>query len=125
MLKKSLSLFVVAVLFIGVIILLANPVQSTSPLQQKQDTFEYAQLIVQGDLAEFGEAGMRVRWIQGDKNLVPQFVTVESLNRLLSRKSTFSNFGTLLDTIGSEGWELVDVRVKSQVLEYWAFKRSH
>ena len=124
MLKKIISFALIALLSVATVSLLATSAESTVNTQQSQGTFEYAQLIVQGDLAELGDNGIRVRWLQGDRNLVPQFVTVESLNRLLSRRASFSSFNVLLDTIGGQGWELVDVRAKSNSMEYWVFRRQ-
>ncbi len=125
MLKKLASVSLVVVLAFVTISLLAKPVQSTVPVQQQADSsFEYAQLLVNGDLVQVGDQGLRVRWIYGADNLAPQFVSIESLNRLLSRKVSRATLGNLLNTIGSQGWELVDVRQGSNATEYWAFKRK-
>lgn len=122
---KKLSLFsIVGVLSITTISLLAQPVSSTVEVGQAESTYEYAQLIVQGDVVTDGDQGVRVRWILGGRNLVPQFVTVESLSRLLSRSVGVATFGNLLDNIGKDQWELVDVRQKTNGLEYWTFKRA-
>ena len=82
---------------------------------------------MQGDLIREGDQSLRVRWLQGNQLLTPNFVNIEGLNRALNRgPAQRPTLGNLLNTIGDEGWELVQVRsdLRKGVLEYWTFKRE-
>ena len=123
--KRFGTLLSVGVLAILIFAVYVNPASSRQDNQATADTFEYGQLVVRGDLMELGDNGVRVRWVNGGINRVPQFVTVESLIRILSRKVVTPTFGNLLNAIGEQGWELQDVRENSKGVQYYVFKRRY
>ena len=62
--------------------------------------FEYAQLLVQDD---------QYRWLQGELNLTPDFVTLDTLAQRLKQRGGRKTFENLLNQIGSNGWDLIVV----------------
>ena len=64
-------------------------------------------------------SGKSVTWMIGDINFVVRTQTVSQLNLQLGGKQPNPSFSSLLNTIGDNGWELVQISGST-----WIFKRA-
>ena len=103
--------------------MMARATPTISQSQQADTTFEYAQLVVNGDpILEPNTA--QVIWNDGDRNLTPNFVSISALNRILSRRALRPTMANLLNTIGADGWELIEITPSNREINIWTFKRE-
>ena len=123
--KFRASLFIVFTLLLGAVIVMANSTvgQDRGTQQDEGPTFEYAQLVIQGD-AILDAQNARVVWNEGDRNLTPNFISLSALNRLLSRQGQRPTLANLLNSIGNNGWELITVDRSERDITAWTFIRE-
>ncbi len=65
--------------------------------QRRVQSFEYGRLVFSDD---------NYNWIAGDRKIQPA-TSIRSLISRLGARAPRDNFATLLDTLGSQGWELI------------------
>lgn len=75
----------------------ASAQQANRQRGQQSTTFEYGRLVFDGE---------NYNWIAGDVQIL-RSDTARNLITRLGGRVTRANFATLLDTLGSDGWELV------------------
>jgi hypothetical protein len=114
-----------ALVVVGLFVLVtsATPIAAKPSVQQSGKTFEYAQLIVKGD-AILNPDNAEVLWYDGDRNLTPNYVSISTLNKLLSRRALRPTLANLLNTIGGDGWEMISVVQNTREINTWTFKRE-
>ncbi len=122
--KKSLPFvgvsFVLAIAIVGTWLFnspsngqISRNIDSRSANQENEarTEFEYARLVVSGE---------NVTWAVGGTNLVPRQQTIAfTIRQLGGNRTSRANLANLLDVIGDNGWELVQVQES-----VWIFKRS-
>ncbi|MEM7457441.1 MAG: hypothetical protein AAF456_24120 [Planctomycetota bacterium] len=102
--NRIYALSIVAVVAVAVAFLAGrnSDAQVRTQLEQSENNavqWEYAQLIVEGD--------DQYRWLQGELNLTPDPVPLDTLAQRLRQRGGRRTFENLLNQIGSNGWELI------------------
>ena len=102
--QLAISVGLLAVFAVSLAVLQPHILQSDAAAQQanlqrgQQSTkFEYGRLVFDGE---------NYNWIAGDRQILQSASARNLINRLNGRANR-ANFATLLDTLGSAGWELV------------------
>ena len=121
--SRTAFVLIFSIVLVGIFTIMANATPTVSQAQQTNVTFEYAQLVVNGDpILNPGTA--QVIWNDGDRNLTPNYVSISALNRILSRRALRPTMANLLNTIGADGWELISITPNNNDVNTWTFKRE-
>lgn len=124
------NLFVLTGVLVAICVVTASArtqisTQDREPTQEREPLrWEYAQLQMHGDFILNGKDSVAVKWIEGDKNITPQATTIGILISRISRRSERPTMANLLNAVGANGWELVNVIDHSTDVRSWTFIRQ-